>query len=84
MMLPKGSEAGTVYQLFFFIYPITQQVVTEDAQLRHAAVKPYGYPLERNLKYDSVLDVPNAQFQDVKIFHKDIYELNVQQKQQEP
>lgn len=77
-MLPKGSEEGTTHQLFFFVYPCdcSQDVNEEDYHhMANIDQKPYGYPLERVIKHESVFDIPNAHFHEVKIFHEDIYEL---------
>lgn len=77
MMLPKGSKEGTVYQLFFYVYPFTstEEGKSKDSQHYSGDGKPYGFPLQRRVEHDSVFEIPNAHLEEVKIYHQDIYEL---------
>lgn len=88
-MLPRGTEAGTSYQLFVIVYPYvpvkgrTQQPDvgqlprpgTSDIFVDNA---PLGYPFDRFVKFERMWhSIPNMYFQEEKIYHKEEREMNI-------
>lgn len=76
-----GSEKGTPYQFFFFVYTPSNEETRKD---RHKNLfenlpltqHPVLYPLNRAIKFEKIWEsLPNAFFHEEKIFYKDIYNL---------
>ncbi|KAL3274341.1 hypothetical protein HHI36_015739 [Cryptolaemus montrouzieri] len=72
--LPRGSEAGTSFQLYVIVYPYEAQNQDTEGQEYHANYVqvdqyPMGYPFDRQVEHDDVYYVPNAYVKHVKVYH---------------
>lgn len=80
LVLPKGKKEGMPLKMFVYVSEfIETQAITVDSPIWGMTVvdgKALGYPLDRPV-VPHIINVPNAYFKDVIIFHKHVDELNL-------
>ncbi|GLV39511.1 Larval serum protein 1 alpha [Carabus blaptoides fortunei] len=79
-ILPMGKVSGQVYQFYVYVspYQTSHEKPTFDKIIsagvgsgtRYVDDLPFGYPFDRQIKYEHTFFVPNSHFEDVVIFHK--------------
>lgn len=69
LLLPKGSRAGSTYQLFAYVSPVTEPVEYKSRVFGSYTFdhKAMGYPLDRPIYYPH-FQGPNMFFKDVNIY----------------
>nr|AXY94715.1 arylphorin subunit alpha-like [Habrobracon hebetor] len=71
LLLPKGKRAGSIFQLFAYVSPVTQPVTYKSRVFGSYQyyMKPGGFPLDRPIYYPH-FQGPNMFFKDITIYHK--------------
>lgn len=86
--LPMGKRGGQVYQIYVIINKFQPSTLkTDQAEENYYNPRPgtgsnyindlpFGFPLDRPVDEDTFYKIPNAFFQDVTIYFKDVDEIN--------
>ncbi|KAG5889589.1 hypothetical protein JTB14_010221 [Gonioctena quinquepunctata] len=85
-MLPRGSVSGTTYRFFVIVYPYvpyqegkyhTDGVPTPGTGEVFVDNRTLGFPFDRVIPFEKMWNsLENAHFQEVKVYFKDIYDIN--------
>lgn len=70
LLLPKGSPAGMLYELFIFVAPYFKSTVSNmyTSEFNAAILSP-GYPFDLNIN-NELFELPNTCFKEIIITHK--------------
>lgn len=86
--MPKGKRGGQVFQFYVIVNkyePSTLKQEQQEWNCYHPKVGtggnyidalPFGFPLDRPIDEYNFYKVPNAHFQDVTIYYKNVDEIN--------
>nr|XP_023017782.1 hexamerin-like [Leptinotarsa decemlineata]prf//2209395A diapause protein 1 [Leptinotarsa decemlineata] len=85
-MLPRGSSAGTPYRFFVIVYPYepyhegkyeTDGIPAPGSGGVFIDNRTAGFPFDRVIRFEKMwYPLANGQFQEAKVYFKDIYDIN--------
>lgn len=86
--MPKGKRGGQVFQLYVIVSKFQPSTLKKEEGSNnyfsprvgtggnYIDALPFGFPLDRLIDEYNFYKIPNAHFQDVTIYYKDVEEIN--------